>query len=136
MAASSDHNDSHAHEGSAHDGEPPSEHGHGMSHVLPLRVLIGTWAVLMVLTVATVLVTRIDFGGNLNLLIAMVIATIKATLVVLYFMHLRYDNMFHAVMFISALLLALLFVSFTLMDSTQYQSDVNWQKDNLSPAPY
>ena len=107
-----------------------------MSHVLPLRVLVGTWAVLMVLTVLTVTVTSIDLGANLNLLVAMVIATIKATLVCLYFMHLRYDKLFHTVVFVSAILLALLFVSFTLMDSTQYQTDVTWAPDDLSPAPY
>ena len=52
------------------------------------------------------------------------------------FMHLRYDKIFHTVIFFSALLLAILFVSITLMDSTQYQADVAWQKDNLAPSPY
>ncbi len=54
----------------------------------------------------------------------------------LYFMHLRYDKLFHTVVFISAILLATLFVSFALMDSTQYQTDVSWAKDDLSPVPY
>jgi cytochrome c oxidase subunit 4 len=139
VAAPSQHTDSHAHGAPAHEhGEHGHGHGdsHGMSHVLPLKVLFGTWAILMVLTVLTVTVTSIDLGANLNLLVAMAIATVKATLVCLYFMHLRYDKMFHAVVFISAILLATLFVTFTLMDSHQYQPDVSWQKDDLSPAPY
>jgi len=107
-----------------------------MGHVVPLRVLVAVWATLMVLTVLTVLVTRKDFGGDLNLIMAMLIATIKASLVCLYFMHLRWDKVFHTVVFFSALFLAILFVSITLMDSTQYQRDVTWQKDNLSPPPY
>ncbi|HYU15239.1 MAG TPA: cytochrome C oxidase subunit IV family protein [Candidatus Acidoferrum sp.] len=138
MAAStSDHTESHTHgAGAAHEGG----HGHGergaMGHVVPLRVLVAVWATLMVLTVLTVLVTRKDFGGDLNLIMAMLIATIKASLVCLYFMHLRWDKVFHTVVFFSALFLAILFVSITLMDSTQYQRDVTWQKDNLSPPPY
>jgi cytochrome c oxidase subunit IV len=138
VAASSHQTDSHAHAG---DPDPHGDHGdghggHGMSHVLPMKVLLGTWGALMVLTVLTVTVRSIDLGADLNLLIAMIIATIKATLVCLYFMHLRYDKMFHTVVFISAILLATLFVTFTLMDGSQYQSDVTWGKDDLSPAPY
>ena len=138
MAHSTEHSDPHSH---GHEGEHGhgDGHGHGMSHVLPMKVLLGTWGALMVLTVLTVAVAKLpifDFGASPNLLIAMVIATVKATLVCLYFMHLRYDKLFHTVVFISAILLATLFVSFALMDSTQYQTDVSWAKDDLSPVPY
>lgn len=142
MAHSTEHSDphSHGHEGEHGHGDGHGHgHGHGMSHVLPMKVLLGTWGALMVLTVLTVAVAKLpifDFGASPNLLIAMVIATVKATLVCLYFMHLRYDKMFHTVVFISAILLATLFVSFALMDSTQYQTDVSWAKDDLSPVPY
>jgi len=110
-----------------------------MSHILPMKVLLATWGSLVVLTIVTVAVARLhtfDFGANINLIIAMIIATVKATLVCLFFMHMRYDKKFHAVVFVSAILLATLFVSFTLMDSTQYQTDVRWAHDDLSPAPY
>jgi len=90
----------------------------------------------MVLTVLTVTVRSIDLGADLNLVVAMLIATVKATLVCLYFMHLRYDKLFHTVVFVSAILLATLFVTFALMDSSQYQTDINWVKDDLSPVPY
>ena len=120
----------------SHDSHADHDHGHGMAHVASPKVLLGTWGTLMVLTVVTVLATKIDLGANLNLLLAMVIATVKATLVCLYFMHLRYDKVFHTVVFVSALLLATLFVTFALMDSHQYQPDVAWEKDDLSPTPY
>ncbi len=141
MAHSTEHSDPHSqgHEGEHGHGDGHGGHGHGMSHVLPMKVLLGTWGALMVLTVLTVAVAKLpifDFGASPNLLIAMVIATVKATLVCLYFMHLRYDKLFHTVVFISAILLATLFVSFALMDSTQYQTDVSWAKDDLSPVPY
>jgi cytochrome c oxidase subunit 4 len=140
VAHSTEHSDPHSHGHEGEHGHGHGEgHGHGMSHVLPMKVLLGTWGALMVLTVLTVVVAKLpifDFGSSPNLLIAMVIATVKATLVCLYFMHLRYDKLFHTVVFISAILLATLFVSFALMDSTQYQTDVTWAKDDLSPVPY
>jgi cytochrome c oxidase subunit IV len=142
VASHAPHTDSHGHAGSHGDGHDDHGHGHGhgddhgAGHVLPMKVLLGTWGALMVLTVVTVTVRSIDLGADLNLLVAMIIATVKATLVCLYFMHLRYDKMFHTVVFISAILLATLFVTFTLMDGSQYQSDVTWEKDDLSPTPY
>jgi len=102
------------------------EHEHGISHVLPPKVLLGTWGVLMILTVLTVSATRIDLGTNYNLALAMFIAVIKATLVVLFFMHLFYDKLFHSVIIVGGLLAASLFVGFALMDSGQYQESVLW----------
>lgn len=102
---------------------------HGLSHVAPAAVLLGTFGVLMVLTVLTVLATGIDLGRNMNLVLAMVIATIKAGFVCMYFMHLRYDKALHTVAFLTALLFALLFVSFALMDSSEYQYDVGRSQD-------
>jgi cytochrome c oxidase subunit 4 len=88
------------------------------------------------LTIVTVLATRVDFGTNINLAVAMLIAVIKATLVVLFFMHLKYDKIFHTVIFMSAILAASLFVGFTLMDSGQYQSTNIWDPDNPPVAPF
>ncbi len=99
------------------------DHAHGVGHVVPLRVLIGVWAALMVLTWLTVEATHYDLG-EFNLWIAMIIATAKATLVALYFMHLRYDKSFHSFIFICSLLFVMLFVSFALMDSLEYQPDL------------
>jgi cytochrome c oxidase subunit 4 len=48
-------------------------------------------AILLVLTVITVAIAQFDFG-NLNLVVAMVVASVKAALVALFFMHLKYEN--------------------------------------------
>lgn len=111
------HHDDHAH---------GDDHGHGLSHIASTKVLLGTFGALMVLTILTVAATSIDLGSNMNLVVAMVIATVKAGLVCMFFMHLRYDKPLHTVAFLSALLFALLFVSFALMDSSEYQDDVIW----------
>ena len=124
---------------SEHDHDHHAEHGehHGLGHVASKRVLFGTWGTLMVLTVVTVTTSKINLGSaGMNLAVAMLIATVKASLVCIFFMHLKYDKRFHTIVFLSAVLLATLFVSFTLMDSGQYQQDIKWQKDDLTPSPY
>jgi cytochrome c oxidase subunit 4 len=108
---------------------------HGLAHVATLKTLITTGGTLLVLTLVTVLATKIDFGANINLGIAMAIAVVKATLVILFFMHLRYDRLFHSVVFVGAILAAALFVGFTLMDSNQYQQTNIWNPDAPPAAP-
>jgi cytochrome c oxidase subunit 4 len=108
---------------------------HGLSHVASIKVLVGTGGTLLMLTLVTVAATKIDLGSSLNLALAMVIAVIKATLVVLFFMHLKYDKLFHSVIFVSAILAASLFVGFTLMDSGQYQNTNIWDPANPPMAP-
>ena len=92
----------------------------------PIKTLLATGGTLLFLTLVTVSRRKIDFGANINLAVAMVIAVTKATLVVLFFMHLRYDRLFHTVVFVSAILAASLFVGFTLMDTAQYQQTNIW----------
>jgi len=109
---------------------------HGISHVASIKVLIGTGGTLLLLTIVTVLATKIDFGANINLAIAMAIAVLKASLVILFFMHLKYDKLFHSVVFVSAILAASLFVGFTLMDSSQYQQTNIWNPAHPPAAPF
>ena len=99
---------------------------HGLAHVAQKKVLLGTWIALMILTVITVSATKLDFGASINLAIAMAIAVTKATLVVLFFMHLFYDKLFHSVLLVGGILAASLFVGFALMDSSQYQETIIW----------
>ena len=106
----------------------------GASLILAL-LYVGTGGALMVLTVITVLATKIDLGGNINLALAMAIAAVKATLVVLFFMHLKYDKVFHSVLFVGGVLAAALFVGFALMDSGQYQETIQWDTNNPVAAP-
>jgi cytochrome c oxidase subunit 4 len=61
-------------------------------HQIPKKTYYLIFAVLMVLLALTVAVAYIDLGRTLNIVIAMTIAIIKATLVILYFMHVRYSS--------------------------------------------
>ena len=66
--------------------------GHGeLGHIVPVSTYLKIFAVLVVLTVVTVFAARVDFGA-MNLVVAMLIASVKATLVALFFMHLKYEH--------------------------------------------
>lgn len=52
---------------------------------------IAVWAALLVLTVITWQVSYIDLG-MMNVVVALIIASVKASLVALIFMHLKYEN--------------------------------------------
>src|SRR5688572_5575223 len=70
------------------------DHDHGLAHTTPLSLLFGVLGALLVLTIITVAVTAVDLGANGNLWVAMIIATIKAALVCVFFMHLAWDQRF------------------------------------------
>lgn len=108
-----------------HHGAEPTAAGaaHPFVHAMPLRVLATVWIALLALTVITVAVTWVELG-RFNLWIAMGIATVKASLVVLYFMHMRYDRPVNAIVFVTSLLFVALFVSIALLDSRAYQPEM------------
>jgi cytochrome c oxidase subunit 4 len=60
-------------------------------HIVPTRVYYTIFAILMVCTLLTVLVASVDLGA-LNIVAALTIAVFKASLVVLYFMHVKYST--------------------------------------------
>ena len=74
-------------------------------------ILIG----LLILTAVTVGVAQIDFGAW-NAFFAMLIATIKASLVLLYFMHLKYDDKLYWLIFGSAVFFVALLYFFSKLD--------------------
>ena len=101
-------------------------HGHGHTpgdlapHVISPLVLIATFIALILLTGLTVGVTTWDFGYNINLIVALVIAVAKAVLVVLFFMHLKYDSPFYSVIVTLCLVFIGVFLIFTILDSGAY----------------
>ncbi len=59
---------------------------HAQAHAHGTGRYFAVWILLLIFTVTTVVTGRLDLG-DFNIVLAMVIATIKATLVVLFFMH-------------------------------------------------
>lgn len=101
---------------------------HGIGHVVSPKILLATAMALLVLTVITVLSVRIDFNefdlSEMNILVALTIALIKASLVCLFFMHLRWDRPFNAFVLVGSLALVALFIWFAMTDSHEYQREV------------
>jgi cytochrome c oxidase subunit 4 len=60
-------------------------------HIISSKLYYAIWITLLVLTVVTALVARVDLGP-FNTIVALVIATFKALLVVLFFMHVKYTS--------------------------------------------
>jgi cytochrome c oxidase subunit IV len=114
MASTSAHD--HAHDHAHGDGHG---HGHaegaGAHHVDPLWLYMAIFAALIVMTVVTVGASYVDFGAA-NTIIAVVIASIKASLVAIFFMHLRHDKPFHSLVLLSGLFFLSFLFLFTLSD--------------------
>ena len=84
-------------------------------HVIPASIYVGIWAILMFLTALTVFVSFIELH-DWNIILALTIATIKATLVVLFFMHLFYSSKLTKVTVIAALFFLFLLLSLSMTD--------------------
>jgi len=86
-------------------------------HVLPIRVYVLTFIALMALMVLTAFLSTVPMGRELNTVVALFIAAIKATLVLLFFMHLKYENyILSTVVFVAGLFWLLIFFGLTLVD--------------------
>ena len=115
----------------AHDTHAHDEHEH---HALPPWLLIACWGGLMTLTGLTVwTATSLDLG-QFNLVLAMVIATAKATLVLSIFMHLAFDKGFNFMVFATSVLAVILFVTIAFIDVREYQPDVERKQADLARA--
>jgi cytochrome c oxidase subunit IV len=93
-----------------------------VGHVVPLPVLFAVLGALLVMTFVTVAVSWFDFG-RFNLWIALGIAVFKASLVLLFFMHLKYDKPFNAIVVIVSIALLMLFIAIALADAVHYEPD-------------
>lgn len=104
--------------------ESHDHHEHNeIAHVLPWKTLVIVLAVLMFLTVLTTEVRNIDLG-DWNLIAAMIIASVKAALVMAVFMHLRWDRPFNVLAILSSFVFAALFVSLALLDKSEYEPTI------------
>jgi cytochrome c oxidase subunit 4 len=84
-------------------------------HVVPLRVYFAIFLSLMVLTAVTVFVAFIDLG-RMSDVVAMAIAFTKASLVILYFMHVRYSPALVGLSVVAGIAFLAIFVFFTMSD--------------------
>ncbi len=101
----------------------PAAHEHGVGHIVPVKYLAAVALALLALTWLTVAVMKVDLG-EANIYIALAIAVVKASLVMLFFMHLWWDRAFNSLVIITSMIAVLLFIAFALTDTREYQPDV------------
>jgi cytochrome c oxidase subunit 4 len=93
----------------------PHEGAAAAPHVLPVALYVKVFAALVVLTGLTVTIGYLGLGAA-SLMVAITIAVIKAGFVIGFFMHLRYENRFLAVIFFASVLFLLIFFALTFAD--------------------
>lgn len=101
---------------------------HAAHHIVSSGIYLTSFLVLLVLTVLTVVVAYFNFGGLWNLVIALGIATLKALIVVLWFMHVRYSGRLIQLTIVASLLFFGLLIFGTLMDV--------WTRNNVTMAEH
>ena len=93
-----------------------SAHNHTEEHHTGLRVYAAVCLALFAFTGITVYTAGFDFG-DFNIVVAMVIASIKASIVALYFMHLKFEDKLTWIYALYPLFLLSLLIGFTLMET-------------------
>ena len=102
----------------AHDHSHAGEAHPEVGHVVPVRYLMGAGLALLFLTFVTVASHAVDMG-EFNVPVALTIAVIKATIVALIFMHLRWDRPFNLLVLVGSIVFVLLMLAFSAMDVHQ-----------------
>ena len=88
-------------------------------HIVSVRVYLLIFSALMVLTAITVFAAYFDMAhiwGPLNAMVALTIALIKATLVVLYFMHVRYSSRLTQIIVVAGVFWFIIMIVFMMSD--------------------
>ncbi len=111
---SSDSSHAGGHDADGHDTH--EDDGRVHAHVASVPFYVGIFCALVFLTILTVRVSYYDFG-SFNTVVALLIATAKASLVAAFFMHLRYDNLFNTLAFLAAFVFLAIFILLTYDDN-------------------
>lgn len=95
---------------------PHKDDGAVHAHISSAPFYMAIFLALIALTLLTVGQSYVDLG-RLNLIVVILIATTKASLVVSFFMHLRYDNKFNVLIFLSCIFFIGVFFAYTMNDT-------------------
>ncbi len=91
---------------------------HSGPHVSPLSLYFKVFGALLFLTVCTVGVSYAGLPPTLSIIVAMLVASVKAFCVCWWFMHLSHDTKFNILFFLAAIWFIGVFFIFTMYDLT------------------
>lgn len=111
----------------SHDGKH-----HGFAHPATVKSLLLVFTALILLTWLTVFQSTLKLG-SIELVVSLTIATVKASLVILFFMHMIHDKPLNAIVFLSSFIFVALFLGFILMDAHAYKDSYEFK--NVDSAP-
>ena len=117
----------------AHSEDDHGSEGHDFAHPMSVQTLLAVFFALTFLTVITVAQASFDFGA-FEVATVMFIATIKAVLVMAFFMHMIADKPFNAIIFIGSFVFVGLFVIFTWGYSMMTSGSFEPVVEELAPA--
>jgi cytochrome c oxidase subunit 4 len=130
----------HAHAHGTHDAHDGEDDGAVHVHIASAPFYWGIFGTLIFLTIMTVKVSYYDFGSA-NIIIAMLIATMKASLVAAFFMHLRHDKLFNTFAFLGSFLFLAIFILLSYDDlgnrakiDPAYGGTINVQSGQAAPG--
>ena len=109
------------------------DHSSELGHIIPRKIFLKVFISLLVLTFVTVLVSRFDFG-SMNVVVAMVVASAKALLVAMFFMHLKYEDKLLWIYAIFPLVLLGILIGGVFLDNP-YRSKPEPAKVSVSAQP-
>jgi cytochrome c oxidase subunit 4 len=93
-------------------GQTQEHHEH---HIIPLGTYVKVLIALLILTVLTVAASHFDFGA-FNTVINIGIASVKASLVLAIFMHLKYDDKLYLALILTSIFFLIVMYFFSVLD--------------------
>ena len=91
------------------------EHSNTQHMTSGFRTYIVIWGALVILAAASITITTMDTGAA-GIVIALIIASVKAGLILYFFMHLRYEKRFFKLAFLLPIVVLAFFIGFTFLD--------------------
>ena len=85
------------------------------NHIVSDGTFIKVWIGLLILTAMTV-GASVYYPGQIGVAVAMIVTPIKAALILMYFMHLKYEKKVFVIMFLSAMSIFGVFLGLTFID--------------------
>jgi cytochrome c oxidase subunit 4 len=83
--------------------------------IIPAKTYVTIWAALVALTALTITVSQMELG-KASMLAALIIASVKASLVLAYFMHLKYERLLFKLMFFMPVVTLAVIIGLTFFD--------------------